>query len=266
VSDFIYLYGFAPADASPPTTLAGIGGGSVEIIPLGAIAAVVSPVSAEAYAAEKIEARLQDLSWVAEQGVAHERVVAWFVDHAQILPAPLFTLYSGRGALQEETAARRAQIESELQRLRNKREWDVKVSYDASEIEKNAGRLSARIADLDREAARAQPGKRYLIEKQRRDVVKSEARKAAQSVADDVLATVRGIAVDTLTLPLPRTVEDLPVILFAALLVERSAEVELIAMLEQQAERVQSLGLAVTFSGPWAPYRFTGEHERAIAN
>jgi hypothetical protein len=58
----------------------------------------------------------------------------------------------------------------------------------------------------------------------------------------------------------------LPVILYAALLVERDSEVTLIAALEQQTARVKKLGMGVTFSGPWAPYRFTGEHERAVVD
>lgn len=265
MSEFVYLYGFAPTDASPPSTLSGIGGRRVETVVLGPIAAVVSRVPAEIYDPERIEARLQDLAWVAEQGVAHESVVAWFVDHAQILPAPLFTMYSGDPALEHEAAARSNEIEAELRRLRNKREWDVKVSYNALEVEKHAAELSPRIAELDREAAAAQPGKRYLIEKKRRDLLKTEARSAAQALARAVLDLAAPIAFETRNLPLPRTAEDLPVILYAALLVERNREVELIELLERESARVKSLGLGVAFSGPWAPYRFTGEHERAVA-
>ncbi|HEX6558056.1 MAG TPA: GvpL/GvpF family gas vesicle protein [Longimicrobiales bacterium] len=265
MSDFVYLYGFAPADASPPSTVSGIGGRPVELVSIGSMAAVISRVPAETYDPVSIEARLQDLAWVAEQGVAHESVVAWFVDHAQILPAPLFTMYSADAALQQEAAARRSEIEAELQRLRNKREWDLKISYNAADIEKHAAELSPRIAELDREAAAAQPGKRYLIEKKRKDLLKTEARKAAQSLAREVLDIAARLAFETRNLPLPRTAEDLPVILYAALLVERDREVELIGVLEQQSARVKSLGVGVAFSGPWAPYRFTGEHERAVA-
>ena len=92
MSDFLYLYGFVPPATPAPTDLTGIAGSPIELLSSGDVKAVVGRVPAQDYAPDRIEDRLQDLKWVAEQGVAHERVVAWFVDHAQILPAPLFTM------------------------------------------------------------------------------------------------------------------------------------------------------------------------------
>ena len=36
---------------------------------------------------------------------------------------------------------------------------------------------------------------------------------------------------------------------------------ELVAMLQAEAEQLRAIGMDVSFSGPWAPYRFIGEHE-----
>jgi hypothetical protein len=140
----------------------------------------------------------------------------------------------------------------------------VKVTFDEREAEQHAASLSPRIAELEREAAQASPGKRYLLAKQRADLLKTETRAAAHALAQEALAAAGPFTQEVLTLPIPRT-DDLPVILHAALLVERAVEVELVTMLEQQARRLESRGLALAFSGPWAPYRFTGENERAAA-
>jgi hypothetical protein len=263
VSDLTYLYGFVPTDASPPN-LMGIGGRPVSLVDVGGVFAAISHVPADIYAAERVEPRLQDLGWVAEQGVAHETVVAWFVDHSEILPVSLFTLYSGDAALRAAVSPRAAQLAAELDRLNNKREWDLKISFDEREAERYAASLSPRIAELEREAAQATPGKRYLIEKQRADLLKTETRTAAHTLAQTALDAAGPFTQEVLTLPIPRT-DELPVILHAALLVERSVEVELVAMLEQQTRRLASKGLALAFSGPWAPYRFTGENERTAA-
>jgi hypothetical protein len=263
VSDLVYLYGFVPADASPPSNLDGMAERPVALIDVGAVRAAVSRVPAEIYAADRIEPRLQDLSWVARQGVAHETVVAWFVDHSEILPASLFTLYSGDDALRSAAAARVAQLAAELARLKHKREWDLKVAVDERELEQHAVVLSPRIAALEREAAEATPGKRYLLERKRADLLKSETRNAAHALANDVFAAVKAIAVEHRLLPLPRTSDDLPVILHGALLVERNREMELVAELESAQQSLAGKGLTLSFSGPWAPYRFIGEHERA---
>ena len=267
MSEFVYLYGFMPADASPPSNLAGVGNHGVQVVPIDGIKAAISHVPADEYDPARIEEKLQDLSWVAAQGAAHETVVAWFVDHSQILPAPLFTLYSSERALQDALVARSREIQAELQRLENKREWDVKISFDERQVEKHAGEISPRIAEIEKELASAAPGKRYLLEKKRNDLLKAETRSAAGALAQEALDSAARLSADVRSLPLPRATEaaDLPVILYAALLADRDREVDVVQALEQQAARLASLGMNLAFSGPWAPYRFTGEHERATA-
>jgi hypothetical protein len=261
VSDFLYLYGFVPPATPAPTDLTGIAGSPIELLSSGDVKAVVGRVPAQDYAPGRIEDRLQDLKWVAEQGVAHERVVAWFVDHAQILPAPLFTMYSSPAALHTAVADRIADVHAELQRLHGHREWDVKIFFDEDAMRENAARLSDKVAQLDQEIAAAAAGKRYLLQKKRADLLKSEVRQAAHRKAIEVIDTVKPHTADTRTLPLPRTDEVLPVVLHAALLVRTEQEPHIIAALEAQTAQLKAVGMDLSFSGPWAPYRFTGEHD-----
>ena len=261
MSDFVYLYGFVPPDAPVPDGLLGIADQHVERVEAGDVHAVVSNVPAAVYAPEQVEARLKDLQWVAEQGIAHERVVAWFVDHSQILPAPLFTMYSSRAALLEASAQRNAELDAELKRLRGHREWDVKVFFDETAMQANAAKVSDKVAQLDREIAAAPAGRGYLLQRKRADLLKSEVQHAAHRRALAVLEAVKANVADTRTLPLPRTEDVLPVVLHAALLVRTEQEASVVATLQAQTKELKSLGMDLSFSGPWAPYRYTGDHE-----
>jgi hypothetical protein len=262
-TDFIYLYGFTPRETTPPATLAGVAGSPVSVISVGAISAVISRVPADVYDPAFIDQRLTDLKWVAEQGVAHETVVAWFVDHAQILPVSLFTMYSSAIALQDAVFPRSGELAAELRRLANKREWDVKISFDEKEVERYAGALSPRIALLDKAISQATPGKRYLLEKKRAELLKDEVVSAAHAMANEALGYARGDADETHVLPIPRTTELLPVILHAALLIDRRSESKLQETLDRERSRLAEHGLTLQYSGPWAPYRFTGDDERS---
>lgn len=266
MSEFVYLYGFVPSDASAPNNVVGIANAPVRLVPVGPVQAAISEVPADEFDPRRIEARMQDLSWVAQQGAAHETVVAWFVDHAEILPVPLFTMYSNAHALKDAAGTNAAHYESELVRLRNKREWDVKISYDERELEKHAAQLSPVIAELQQQADAASPGKRYLLQKKRNDLLKSESRAAALRVARQTLEAVSDYCIEQRVLPIPRTADDLPVVAYSALLVERQSEVELVQALEEAATQLKALGMAVAFSGPWAAYRFTGTDERSTAS
>ena len=261
MSDFVYLYGYVPGDAPAPDALAGIAGRPVTVENYGALAAVISEVPADEYASDRLEPRLQDLSWVAEQGVAHERVVAWFVDHSQILPAALFTMYSSVPALKAATEEQREALLTQLERLRGLHEWDLKISFDARALQDNASQISEKVAELDRLIVDAPAGKSYLLQKKRADLLKTEVRQAAHRRAVDVLNAVSGMTVQTRSLPIPRTQETLPVVLHAALLVQNEHERQLAAELETQANQLRAIGMDLSFSGPWAPYRFMAEHE-----
>lgn len=257
MNDVLYLYGFVPADApAPPESLPGIDGSRIDFVPGAALSAVVSVLPAETYTAARIEAGLEDLQWVSERGLAHERVVAWFVDHAQILPAPLFTLYSSRAVLAATLADRAAELAGELERLAGRREWDLKVSYRRDELEQHAGEVSEEVRALDAEIAAAAPGRRYLLERKRAEVVRRELTDAAHRVADQLLAELRPLSDGIVPLEPPRDAAELPVLVAAALLLRREQEEPVRARVAERAQSLGPLGFTVSVTGPWAPYRF----------
>lgn len=262
MSEYVYLYGFVPSDASPPDQLSGIAGRSVSLVRVGELHAAISTVPARDYTPERVEGRLHDLKWVAEQGVAHERVVAWFVDHSQILPAALFTMYSSIDALQTAASDQRTELHAQMQRLRGFREWDVKISFDEHVLANHAAKISDKVAALDQEIASAPAGKSYLLQRKRADLLKAELRQAAHQQAVELLNHVHADVAETRTMPLPRSKEDLPVVLHAALLVGSDQEKTVITKLEAETQRLHPIGIEVSFSGPWAPYRFMSDDEQ----
>ncbi len=257
LSHAIYLYGFVPAaTALPPHGLSGTADATVELLACGPFAAALARVPADAYDPAVIEDRLKDLPWVAAQGVAHERVVAWFVDHAQIVPVPLFTLYSTENALRDEVANRADAIISRLARFAGLREWDLKVAYRPAEVEAHAAQLSPEIAKIDTEIEAAAPGRRFLLQKKRADALKTEVTRAAARAANELIELVRPHARDVKLAPLAAVAGELPVVTNAALLVASDNEESLRDMVRAKAEELRTLGIEVIYSGPWAPYRF----------
>ncbi|MGH7504267.1 MAG: GvpL/GvpF family gas vesicle protein [Longimicrobiales bacterium] len=260
MSDVVYVYGFVPAgSAAPEPDLPGIGGAAVELVGLGRFQGVISRVSAERYAPERIEARLDDLRWVGDHGLAHERVVAWFVDRGDIVPVPLFTFYSGLDALREETAGRSAVIAERLARFAGRHQWDIKVGYRADAASAHAAELSTAVRALEDDIASAEPGRRYLLERKRADLVREEVAGAVRSRAHALLEALQRFAEDVVLLPLPPADRELPVVLFAALLVAIDAERSFVEEAERLARENEVLGIDLGFSGPWAPYRFIGD-------
>jgi len=262
LSHVVYLYGFAPPAAElPDEGLAGVADAAVELHGCDGFAAAFSQLPAAEYGAERVEARTGDLAWVGEQGLAHERVVAWFVDHAEIVPAPLFTLYSSVDAMAAEAAGRAEAIRQRLERFAGRREWDLKVSYDADEVRAHAAELDPDVQRVDQEIAAATPGRRFLLERRRAELLKGAAGAAARREAQALLDTVGGVAEAIKVLPIPEGGAEVPVVLHAAALVAVGAEDQLMSTIQAARGRLGPRGIRVDASGPWAPYRFVGESD-----
>lgn len=250
----VYLYGFVPADATTPERgLLGVGDAEVELVTLDGFAAAVSRVDPDTYDAAGLESRAADVEWMAEQGLRHEQVVAWFVDTASILPSRLLTLFSGDPVLRSNAAAEAARIRSELDRFADVREWDLKVGYRSEQLVEHLAEVSGRVRELDRRIEEATPGKRFLLEKKRRTMARAEARQAARRLAGELLESVRPLSSDVAVVPPPA---EAPVVLNAALLVPRGHEAEVQDRVRREVDRLTALGLVVEYTGPWAPYRF----------
>lgn len=251
----IYLYGFVPEHTElPETGLLGVDDSEVERVDGPGVAAIVSRVDPDAFQGEALERNCADVEWMARHGLSHEQVVAWFVDHATILPSRFLTLFSGRESLRVAMERQADRIQAELDRFADLREWDLRVGYDAERLLTHLGEVSEEVGALDREIEAASPGKRFLLEKRRKDMARTEGRGAARRLGQALLSELRPHARDVVTLTPPTDAE--PTTLNAAFLVDRSAESALREHVAREKERLEPLGLDIRLTGPWAPYRF----------
>jgi hypothetical protein len=256
MSDIVYLYGFVPANAeTPPRALGGVHGAPVSLVPLGGVNAVVSHVPHDDFTPDVIDANITDMNWVGARGLEHERVVAWFVDHGDILPVSLFTMFSSNEALVSDATDRSVQIAKQLARLHNHREWDLKVSFNQQQLAQHAASVIDSVRALDAEMESAAAGKRFLLQKKRHDILKRELPAAARAQARTLLEALSQHADDVVALAIPRS-EELPVVMNAALLVARDAEHVLRTEYAERARSLDDIGITAQLTGPWAPYRF----------
>jgi hypothetical protein len=260
LSGVVYLYGFVPAEAiAPGDELVGIDDSEVRLLEVRGLTAVVSDLDGADYAETRIEASLKDLDWLAPRGERHERVVTWFADHTTIVPARFLTVFSSDEAVRAEVDRRRDEIVERLQRFRDVREWDLKVAYDLESLSRHLGQLSEATSLLDQEIAAAAPGRRYLLERRRAEVVRSEVGGVARRLARGLLDDLRPHAEKVAELQLPAVRDNFRVVLNAALLVKREAAATFQTSAAEVIREVEEKGLRVALTGPWAPYRFMGD-------
>ena len=248
-----------PRSLALPAELEGVAGSSVTLIGDGDIAALASEVPLSEFGEESLRENLNDVAWLEDTALAHERVLETVLAQTTVIPMRLCTIYSSEGSVRDMLAQERAAFGDALARLEGRTEWGVKVFVDRSAVADAAPERSEEIAALRAEVDALPEGEAYLKRKQLDRLAAEEADDVVDECVDDVHARVSACAAEALLNPLQRPeVSGHPgeMVLNGVYLVE-DVEVDTFhAAVSDLRDRFGPLGFEVEPTGPWPPYNF----------
>lgn len=246
----------------------------------GGLAVVCSLLDAATYAGGEAESRAGDVEWIGPRAVAHDAVLTWASEAFDVVPFPMFTLFSSAEALRSMLHERRASLVGTLSRVRDAHEYALRIFQVGGEAESEAlSRMSPALAELERRVAAASPGQRYLLERKLEWVRRDELVIAGSAVASEVYQTLstHSAAAVRDALPAPAAGggrererestggsvgrEEGHAVLDASFLVRRDAVPGFSAAVGALARRHEACGFRFEFTGPWPPYHFARANE-----
>lgn len=257
-----YVYGVVASPVETATAPPGVDGGDVGSITHGGVSALATTVSAADYAPARVEALTADVDWVSARAEAHDRVLTWASDIGAVIPFPMWTLFRDDRAVGTMLAKRMGELERTFRRIGNAREFIVRVYVQTGVLMDHLSDHSEELAALEKDAAKASPGQRYLIERK----VENLRREAGRDVAAQAAAAVY----DALRVTSLETMKEQPVnagaareqgraVLNASFLVAPAHLVDFQRALTEMVNRYEPSGFRFDFTGPWPPYHFVGE-------
>lgn len=215
-----YVYGIVDAGARLPGTDA------LRLTGSGRVAAVHTAM--EPAELERIENDLSENGRLAVLARRHDEVVRALADTATVLPVRLGTAFPDEAALATVLADAESSLAAELERVRGRHEWDLRVRI-----------VQAATAD-------APSGTAYLMA--RRD--EARARDGLRDALTSVDETLRGFA-DAVTGPGPA-----PAGMSRSYLVPDAATADFVAATAAAATELESHGCVARLIGPLPPYSF----------
>ncbi|HJT70450.1 MAG TPA: GvpL/GvpF family gas vesicle protein [Terriglobales bacterium] len=234
----IYLYGITESPGSDISELVGVDRLSkVETIECDGVYCWISRVSAVDFEKELAQ-NMENLDWLAETSVAHQRVIGAIAHETEILPARLGTVFRSKDSLCKHVRKRARGFKGDFARIKDADEWGVKVFQLEAAAPKPANVRS---------------GTDYL--KAKAAMLKPRRRKAATDgeIASFERALER-VAVETA--PAGNVSRGQRGLMFqATLLIRRSNKKKLESLLEKFA-RQWSSERRIECTGPWPPYSF----------
>jgi hypothetical protein len=242
-------------DAGVLDSVAGLGGGRLELVDHQGLVAVVSTVDLEEYGEEGLRRNLEDLEWLEQAARGHDAVIQAVAAAGPTAPMRLATICLDDAGVRRRLTEWYVALEQVLDRIAGRMEWSVKV-------------LTSTAATTDQgasgeESDRPVGGAEYL----RRKKAQSEARLADESVAletatrVDVALAERSVAHRRLPAQDPRlTGHEGTMLLNGAYLVAVEDSESFAARVRELAEENEEV--TIDCRGPWPPYSFAMLEQR----
>ncbi|MEX2179981.1 MAG: GvpL/GvpF family gas vesicle protein [Gemmatimonadaceae bacterium] len=255
----VYAYGVVRNGFDASQSPSGIEGAPVGLIRGATLSALVSRLPAGAYGAAAIERDSGDVAWLSPRAQAHDGVLTWAQEYGGVIPLPMFSLWAADDSVTSMLAERSAELTASFDRVRDADEFGLRIHRQDAVMREAIGELDDEIGVLQREAERAPPGQRYLLERKLVERTKAATRRASRRLAGEVFDDLRAAsreAVSRPLAPLAGAPPDITLVLNGAFLVERARLAEFRRAVGAHIERCRPLGLTFDFTGPWPPYHF----------
>jgi len=266
--DGLYLYCLREkTDSSPSISLKGIDGrGEVFTIPYRELEAVASNISLEEFASEEIQRKAQeDLNWIKEKGVAHERVIEEAMRQndkvLSLIPIRFGTVFKEEARLKETLNKDYSKIKEVLERIQGKQEWSVKVYLrDRQKFEQVIKEKNEAIKEKEKEIAALDEGMAFFMEEELKEVISKEADKELNNIVGILFENLGKQAVGstkTRILEKELTGKHEPMVLNAAYLIPEEKVKSFKEEVEALNQEIQLKGFNLEYSGPWPAFNFS---------
>lgn len=220
----------------------------------GPLCAIYSPVASEDFSQEAIDARGSDLEWLGAIGYRHQSVVADVMRQTAVVPLRAFTLFSSETALREYLLENAASLSATLDRLDGKREWTLRLEFDAERWSNSLEHRVESLRNIAAEIETASAGKAFLLRKKLEEERKKASREAEQQLLAEVEQAVVGrFACEAVAETRQQRDGAFPQI---DVLIDRDEDAKLQELHDELTERYAKDGVTLGITGPWPPYTF----------
>ncbi|MCG2725111.1 MAG: GvpL/GvpF family gas vesicle protein [Elusimicrobia bacterium] len=263
----LYLYCLREkTENSPGISIKGIDGEEeVFTIPYKELEAVVSNVSLEEFGSEEIQKKSQeDLKWIKEKALAHERVIEEAMKNkdkvSSVIPMRFGTIFKEKTSLEETLYKGYAKAKENLDKIRGKQEWSVKIYLkDMWKLEQTVKEKNETIKEKEKEMASLPEGMAFFMEEELRKLIGEETDKEVNNIADEVfkaLGKQSGACVKSKILGKELTGKSEPMVSNAAYLVSEEKIGGFKKEIENLNQKMPAKGVYLECGGPWPAYNF----------
>ena len=222
------------------------------------LVAVVSEVPKAEFSQDALKAKLQETPWAQARVLDHHRVLMALSDVA-VLPFKFCTVFADARSLRHALQRHAADLDATLGKVAGAGEWGVKVFVDQEMLGRHVRSTEPCLVALTQKCRSAGPGTAFFLTRRLDQMAQDTAAAIVGQWTQTIHATIAGEARAAATqAPQPRSLHGraADMLLNAAYLVPRTAELRFHRAIEHVARGYRDTGLEFEVIGPMPPYSF----------
>ncbi|PKM83839.1 MAG: hypothetical protein CVU88_00890 [Firmicutes bacterium HGW-Firmicutes-13] len=233
---------------------------NIEVISLGGLGAVISPVKEKEFNQEAFQEKIKNLEWLQEKVLAHQGVTGLVMEKATVLPVKFGNVFCSEKNIINYMKEEYNRISSKLSFLKGKTEAGIKLYSDRERLRKTIMEHDDELVKLIKEIEHKSKGQKFLLQKRIEKNLIQKIENSSNQTAQLFHNHLSKIAVKaSLNKLFNREItgkkEDM--VLNGAYLLEMDRINEFKKNIEDLEKEYNSYGFYAEFSGPWPPYNFT---------
>ena len=227
--------------------------------------AIVKDVSPDEFSEENLKKNFADLAWIETHARDHIRIIVEVMKSSTVIPFKFGTIFINDERLGNFINDYSVSLIENLQHLKGKEEWSVKIYCDRTKLNAQIGAISQDVRNLEEEIKSSMPGKAFILKRKKVDLVEKEVQHAigyyGQNCYDQLAILSATTHINNL---LPREVTERTddMILNASFFVPAEKVSDFLTIIDQSQEKYKEVGFDIEAAGPWPPFSFISIKEK----
>jgi hypothetical protein len=226
---------------------------------------IVKNVSENEYSEENIKRNLSNIKWVETNARDHMDVIIRNMENNTVIPFKFGTIYHSEESLKKFINDYSESFAENFQNIKDKEEWSVKIYCNLKTLSEQIDELSEATAALEKQIRASSPGKAYLLERKKKQLIEEETDRLCKhfgQVYFDEFKMISDASFLNNLLPEEYTGRTDTMILNASFLVGKNSVTQFKDLSSNQIEKGRPLGFIIEPSGPWPLFSFVSIKEK----
>ena len=263
MTDLIYVYCISEA---PPKIVPQLESSGLECLTIGGFFINIKNVSESNFSEANLKKNLSDIQWLEIQVRDHISVINSIMEYSAVIPFKFGTIYNTKASLEKFIADYSDSLIENFQQISGMEEWAVKIYCDRKLLSKKIDELSVEAASLQKQISESSPGKAFLLNKKKIDLIENEMDRLCNQFGQEYYEEIKKLSEsNSLNNLLPKefTGREDSMIINASFLVKASNVIDFKNHINSMSDRVGESGFFIEVSGPWPPFSFISIKERS---